>query len=129
MNEERGDAIVRANALKDSKYCPYCLRCSGLVRMKRVSHMFWRCRCGAMHDERDNLPPLTEVAGSPTWWSDFVAGSNILHLYMGGRFACDQGQRVDDPDAPTAIPDGVCVTCYQKANLEERARIHAGRPW
>jgi hypothetical protein len=27
------DSIVKLNALKDPLYCPYCLRCRGLVRM------------------------------------------------------------------------------------------------
>lgn len=47
-----GEAIVINNARKDPNYCPYCLRCTGLVRMKKVCDFFWRCKCGAMQDSR-----------------------------------------------------------------------------
>ena len=43
---------VRINAEKDPNYCPYCLRCSTMARMTKVAPMYWRCRCGAEHDER-----------------------------------------------------------------------------
>jgi hypothetical protein len=43
---------VRMNAEKDPSYCPYCMRCPGLVRMKKIAEFFWRCVCGAEHDER-----------------------------------------------------------------------------
>lgn len=45
-------SIVRTNAEKDASYCPYCMRCSGMVRMKKVADFYWRCKCGAEHDER-----------------------------------------------------------------------------
>lgn len=60
------DSIVRSNALKDPNYAPYCMRCTGLVRMKKIEHMFWKCGCGAQHDERVNtLPPTTNTTWSP----------------------------------------------------------------
>jgi hypothetical protein len=43
---------VRLNAEANPNYCPYCLRCVGLVRMVKVEPFLWRCRCGAVHDER-----------------------------------------------------------------------------
>ena len=46
------DSIVKLNAEKDPNYCPYCLRCLGLVRMVKVEPLYWRCACGAEHDER-----------------------------------------------------------------------------
>lgn len=46
-------SIVRSNAEKDPNYCPYCMRCSDLVRMKKVNTLLWKCKCGAIHDERD----------------------------------------------------------------------------
>lgn len=46
-------SIVRQNAEKDPTYCPYCMRCKGLIRMKKIEHMYWRCFCGAEHDERE----------------------------------------------------------------------------
>lgn len=45
-------SIVRDNAEKDPTYCPYCLRCRDLVRMRLVEPFYWRCSCGAEHDER-----------------------------------------------------------------------------
>jgi len=44
---------VRQNAEKDPSYCPYCLRCPGLVRMEKIEPFLWRCWCGAIHDERN----------------------------------------------------------------------------
>ena len=43
---------VRYNAENDPTYAPYCMRCTGLVRMVKVIPFFWSCRCGAQHDER-----------------------------------------------------------------------------
>lgn len=48
-----GPSLVRKNAEADPNYCPYCMRCSGLVRMRKVGHMHWRCDCGAEHIETD----------------------------------------------------------------------------
>lgn len=45
--------IIVENAKKNPAYCPYCLRCTGLVRMVKVEPLYWRCKCGAQHDERD----------------------------------------------------------------------------
>jgi hypothetical protein len=45
-------STVKENALKDPTYCPYCLRCPSLVRMKKVEPLLWKCHCGAVHDER-----------------------------------------------------------------------------
>lgn len=45
-------SVVRENALRDPSYRPYCLRCRGLVRMRKVENMHWRCDvCGATHKE------------------------------------------------------------------------------
>jgi len=39
------------NMRKDPKYAPYCMRCSGLQRMKRVAPTKAKCpRCGAVHE-------------------------------------------------------------------------------
>ncbi len=43
---------MRVNAEMDPGYSPYCLRCPGLIRMVKVVAFFWRCGCGAEHDER-----------------------------------------------------------------------------
>jgi hypothetical protein len=56
---------VRENAEKDPAYCPYCLRCPGLVRMRKVSAFYWRCSCGAEHDERIT-PTLSGPLDDPT---------------------------------------------------------------
>lgn len=49
-----GPSQVRKNAAKNPDYCPYCLRCRELVRMKKVEPLLWKCDCGAVHDERNN---------------------------------------------------------------------------
>ena len=50
-------SLVKENALKDPNYAPYCLRCPGLVRMVKVEPLYWRCRCGAQHDEGKPMKP------------------------------------------------------------------------
>lgn len=52
-------SIIRWNAERDPHYAPYCMRCPRLVRMQKVESMYWRCACGAEHDERDNRPEPT----------------------------------------------------------------------
>lgn len=51
---------VLINALANPAYRPFCLRCTGLVRMGIVEPFYWRCACGAEHDERYNVPK-TEI--------------------------------------------------------------------
>lgn len=53
------NSIVKQNALADPNYRPYCMRCKHLVRMNKVATLYWRCKCGAEHDEREpmNTPP------------------------------------------------------------------------
>lgn len=58
-----GDAIIIQNAQRDPEYAPYCMRCPGLVRMRKVEPFRWACGCGAQHDVRQLallVPPLTE---------------------------------------------------------------------
>ena len=52
MDPSPAKSIVRLNAEKDPNYNPYCGPCPGLVRMRKVEPFLWRCRCGAVHDER-----------------------------------------------------------------------------
>lgn len=52
MNEQEAVSVIRANAELDPAYCPYCMRCRVLARMRKVLPFYWRCRCGAEHDER-----------------------------------------------------------------------------
>lgn len=49
-------SLVRQNAESDPNYCPYCMRCFGFVRMRKVKDFYWRCACGAQHDEREAPP-------------------------------------------------------------------------
>jgi len=49
-------SIVYQNAMSDPAYRPYCLRCIRLVRMALVEPLYWRCSCGAEHDERTPEP-------------------------------------------------------------------------
>lgn len=46
-------ALIAKNVKKDPYYSPYCNNCSGLKRMQRVHYMYWRCDCGAVHDQRN----------------------------------------------------------------------------
>src|SRR5208337_3521961 len=45
-------ALIREKAERDPTYAPYCMRCAGFVRMRRVAPFYWRCECGAEHDSR-----------------------------------------------------------------------------
>lgn len=53
MGYDHTKSIVRNNAENNPGYCPYCLRCVALVRMVKVEPLLWKCKCGAVHDERD----------------------------------------------------------------------------
>lgn len=46
------DRTIVSNHQKDPRYAPYCMRCSGLHRMKVVEPFLWNHSCGAVHDER-----------------------------------------------------------------------------
>jgi hypothetical protein len=61
-----GKSLVRENAERDPNYAPYCLRCPDARRMKRVESFYWRCDCGAQHDERE----ATDAAVAPPPDSD-----------------------------------------------------------
>lgn len=47
--------IVLRNVATDPYYAPYCLRCRGLVRMRRVERHYWRCHCAVQCDYRQRL--------------------------------------------------------------------------
>jgi hypothetical protein len=44
--------VILCNEEKDPSYAPYCMRCPGLVRMRKISLHYWRCTCGAQCDYR-----------------------------------------------------------------------------
>jgi hypothetical protein len=44
--------VILRNEQADPHYAPYCLRCTGLVRMRKVAPHHWRCSCGAQCDYR-----------------------------------------------------------------------------
>lgn len=50
--------VILRNAEKDPGYAPYCMRCQGLVRMRRVEQHYWRCVCGALCDYRGGVSEL-----------------------------------------------------------------------
>lgn len=75
--ERRAKSVVRLNAEVDPAYCPYCMRCPGLVRMQKVEAFYWQHHCGAEHDEREPAP----VAPSPVEPLTLAA---IDRLYPGG---------------------------------------------
>jgi hypothetical protein len=62
-------SIVRLNAEKDPSYCPYCCRCSGLVRMVKIESFYWECHCGAKHDERSVFDRWRQI--NETWGLTF----------------------------------------------------------
>ena len=82
--------------------CPYCLRCSATVRMKKVEPFYWRCACGAEHDERTTPPasPKSEEKkctcgedspdslvvhrkDGPCYLRERLAGPGWVHLSLG----------------------------------------------
>ena len=44
--------VILRNVENDPYYAPYCMRCTGLVRMRIVDRHYWRCYCGAQCDYR-----------------------------------------------------------------------------
>lgn len=68
-DETENKSVVRRNAEKDANYNPYCMRCSGPVRMRKIEPMLWRCQCGAVHDERTAFEMLAPGRSIPsvTW--------------------------------------------------------------
>lgn len=83
------NSIVRQNATLDPNYCPYCLRCSGFVRMRKVEPMLWRCECGAVHDERWTDEFLIETDRG---WMRVAAPDRETAI----RFAIEDGYRPKD---------------------------------
>jgi cell division septum initiation protein DivIVA len=67
-------SLIRQNAEKWVEYVPYCLRCPGLVRMRKVAPFRWRCACGAEHvatalspePKAGEQPKLPRIDGSAT---------------------------------------------------------------
>lgn len=57
---------MRQNAEKDPNYNPYCMRCIGLIRMKKVEPFLWKCHCGAIHDERITMEMNIRMESSST---------------------------------------------------------------
>lgn len=57
--------VVVSNYANDPSYCPYCMRCSGLHRMKLVEPYLWRHHCGAVHDERQVITSEPQSAEVP----------------------------------------------------------------
>lgn len=55
MTVDFGSLIIIKNVLKNSNYAPYCLRCDTMDRMRKVEPFLWRCRCGAVGDDRENF--------------------------------------------------------------------------
>lgn len=50
LAKAKDPAVVR-NHHEDRTYAPYCLRCRGLRRMVVVKPYYFKCSCGAIHDE------------------------------------------------------------------------------
>lgn len=69
------DQVV-INGLKDSTYCPYCMRCPRLARMRKIAHLYWRCECGADCDYR----PLRTDMSNALYFPDLYSRVTIQHL-------------------------------------------------
>lgn len=97
------DSIIKRNALADPSYCPYCLRCKELVRMTKISHLLWGCLCGAIHDERDDAPNVTEAPRPPIdGWFRFGAGSRRRSTFTEPLKSSIPGKVELKPDVPCA---------------------------
>lgn len=44
--------VIFRNVENDPNYAPYCMRCPGLTRMRKIEPHYWRCGCGAECDYR-----------------------------------------------------------------------------
>lgn len=58
------DKTVVTNYRNNPAYTPYCLRCSGLHRMRLVEPLLWTHDCGAVHDERQCITVSTASNGA-----------------------------------------------------------------
>lgn len=104
---------VRVNAEKDPTYCPYCMRCSGLIRMQKVEDFYWRCAvCRAEHDERNPPAVATPIVADPTVPPDEIhlRGSvtgKLLGKIVGVDPAPVVSQTGGGTTAPEVLPSGV----------------------
>ena len=51
--------VILGNEKTDPHYAPYCMRCPGLVRMRKIELHYWRCGCGAQCDYRPASLPAS----------------------------------------------------------------------
>jgi hypothetical protein len=108
-----GKSIVRRNAEEDPSYCPYCMRCQGLVRMKKTDVPFlWRCSCGAIGDDRTpeeiaarpNTPSHPYASGEvPDEGDTIILRPRTAAPYKRKEEATGTVRTVDIPDLPEVI--------------------------
>lgn len=56
MADKAHNPVIVLNALLNPDYAPYCMRCRGLDRMRKVEGFLWtHDACGSVHDERQVL--------------------------------------------------------------------------
>jgi hypothetical protein len=55
MADRAHNPVIVLLHIADPDYAPYCMRCTGLHRMKTVAPFLWEHECGAVHDERQVL--------------------------------------------------------------------------
>jgi hypothetical protein len=82
-------SIILTNAVEDSNYKPYCGRCTGLVRMQKIEPFYWRCTCGAEHDEREEVRKGLRIDGRGKTWAQInkmvgalPVGTNYIIEYV-----------------------------------------------
>ncbi len=73
--DRSGLSTVINNHIKDPHYCPYCMRCPSLHRMKKIAPFHWTHHCGAVCDLREYDPhagqkKAVEVARAHIDWVD-----------------------------------------------------------
>jgi len=65
VNAAHDPIIVRNSLTRQGGYSPYCMRCSGLHRMKQVGLLHWSHHCGAEHDEPQARAALSAIKEQP----------------------------------------------------------------
>ncbi len=129
-----GGSVVRMNAEADPNYRPYCLRCVGLVRMRKIEPLYWRCDCGAEHDERtssstpasEGTPdrPRARDYNCPECDHDEVLADRTDRVGICAH--CGWHGPLQPLDDETPSPDGLCGRLATIGNIEMRCENHGG---
>jgi hypothetical protein len=87
------------NMQRDPTYAPYCMRCSGAKRMRRVSPLKARCpRCGAVHEIEGPVQPMCDEDAERV--RDAVDGSKYSFATGGVQVIWKGGSAVNAYSVP-----------------------------